>query len=187
MSKTKTFIDQHLDKDAKGPVINAVDELLKDIESADQAKRFSFELFGHVVYFRYPESAGEMRRYQNSMAEFLFRMLDKDFVAGMTPPYRDALAIRKMDNDDLLVAHCFHFWSDSETKISEPAALTMVAKDPGLFYDLYLRIDYALKQGGTIIPFGSVLEKKETSKTTDTGGSNSKAPVSTESENTPTT
>lgn len=170
MNKKRTSADIVLDPEKKGPVINAVDALLDILGPKDadgnllpKPNKFPVTLHGITLLFRFPNNSGDLNAFEKGMFEFVLRLKDKEFLAGCLKPYKDALAIRTLDDDDLCTAYTIHYWSHPDLRIEESQSLRMVACNPSVARQVMKQVDDAINQGALVINFGGVYEKKETS------------------------
>ena len=173
MRRQRTAIDRALDPDKQGPLINAVDKLLLDLgapgpdgKPREKPNKFPITILGSTIFYRYPENSGDLNAFDRQMISFVLRMKDKLEIAGFPEPYRNALGIRDLDDDDLCTAFILHYWSHPDLKITEPQALTMVAVNPSVARQIMRRVDSEIDNGAMVISFGGVLEAKKKSPTT---------------------
>lgn len=179
---------QRVKQPPEEPTVSAITALLKTLEAGEPEEKFPAHVGGFTLWFRYPKGTGEMRVFYRDGAEFVTRMRDGLYKGSLPGPFLEAfgdIKARPVDEDDIITAWSFHFWSHPSEKIDQTQAIRMVRANPVMASELMLQIDYTLRHGQMVICANRAIEAKKNSKRTRSRSCVSK-PAATTIDSTPT-
>jgi hypothetical protein len=168
---SKELTDEILDPMPDGPIKKTREELLSELDEAERPRVYDIKAFGATWSFCFPAKSSVIQNFKGGAAEFAKRMTDRK---KLPKPYTDALDKRvdeegnivPMDAADFVNAFALHYWSDPEQDggvISEPQALFLVAKFPGVCSEMVAVIEAAMTDGQILMVSTRLREAKKNS------------------------
>ena len=107
--------------EAQGVTEFSLDEILEDlIVSEEKPETFPVRVGGHDLFFRYPTSYAELRRFREKAVKFV-----TEACATETAPNTWKPILAKLETEDKIAAFTISYWSAEPRKISQFDALRL--------------------------------------------------------------